>query len=118
MPKSESEIDTDRIVRAIDEIQARQRPSSGEHAQASEPCKNESRILKLEGRVDDHEKRLGAGDVGFAELRKDVANLTEKVGELTDSIKSAVRWVLGFIATAAGGGILWAIAQSAQKGSP
>lgn len=81
-------------------------------------CKHDSRILRLEDRVDDHERRLAQGDVGFAELRKDVGALTEKVGELTDTLKSAVRWVLGTIGTVAAGGIVWAIVQSGGKGLP
>ena len=111
--RNESDIDTDRIVRAIDEIQARQRPPSGEHVATS----HDARIERLEDRVDDHEKRLAAGDVGFAELRKDVATLTEKVGELTDTLRSAVRWVLGTVGTAGVGALIWALVQS-QKGLP
>jgi uncharacterized coiled-coil protein SlyX len=113
--RHESEIDTERIARVIDEFNARQRPPSGEHTAVE--CKNESRIMRLEDRVDDHDRRLAAGDVGFAELRKDVASLTEKVGELTDTLKSAVRWVLGTVGTAGIGALIWALAQS-QKGLP
>jgi hypothetical protein len=77
----------------------------------------EQRLGKVENRADDTDKRLAAGDVGFAELRKDVAALTGKVGDLTDAIKGAVRWLLGLVGTAAFGAVVWALVQS-QKGSP
>lgn len=75
-------------------------------------CKHESRIIKLETRVDAHDIRLGAGDVGFAELRKDVATLTEKVSELIGVLKWCVFGVLGFVATTAGGALIWVIVKS------
>lgn len=78
-------------------------------------CKHESRILHLEVKVEEHDKRLGAGDVGFAELRKDVATLTEKVSELIGVLKWCVFGVLGFVATTAGGAVIWVIVQSGGK---
>lgn len=81
-------------------------------------CKNESRIIKLETRVDAHDIRLGAGDVGFAELRKDVATLTEKVSELIGVLKWCVFGVLGFVATTAGAAVIWVVVQSGGKMTP
>lgn len=108
---SQRDIDTEAIVRAVDTIQARQRPPSGEGP--AMPCRDhETRIVKLEGKTDDHDRRLHSGDVSFAEFRKDVGALTEKVGELTTSIRDAVRWVLGTVGTLAAGAIVWALVQS------
>jgi hypothetical protein len=78
-------------------------------------CKHESRILHLEVKVEEHDKRLGLGDVGFAELRKDVATLTEKVSELIGVLKWCVFGVVGFVATTAGAAVIWVIAQSGGK---
>lgn len=78
-------------------------------------CKNESRIIKLETKVEEHDKRLGAGDVGFAELRKDVATLTEKVSELIAVLKWGAFGIIGFVATAAGGALIWVLVQSGGK---
>jgi hypothetical protein len=80
-------------------------------------CTQDRRLTRLEERADGTDKRLAAGDVGFAELRKDVAALTGKVGDLTDAIKGAVRWLLGLVGTAAFGAVVWALVQS-QKGTP
>jgi hypothetical protein len=78
-------------------------------------CKLEDRVGRLEVRVDGHDTRLGQGDVGFAELRKDVATLTEKVSELIGVLKWCVFGVLGFVATTAGGAVIWVIVQSGGK---
>lgn len=78
-------------------------------------CKQESRIIKLESRVDDHDKRLGAGDVKFAELLKDVSTLTEKVSELLSVLKWGALGIIGFVATAAGGALIWVLVQSGGK---
>jgi hypothetical protein len=78
-------------------------------------CKHESRIVKLEIKVDEHDKRLNAGDIGFTELRKDVATLTEKVSELIGVLKWCVFGVVGFVATTAGGAVVWVIVQSGGK---
>lgn len=92
------------------------------------PCDlHGQRLDALDARADDHsdrlrdaEKALGDGRVEFANLHKDVSALTEKVSELTDAIKSAVRWVLGTVGTIAVGALLWALVQSqaAPKASP
>lgn len=81
-------------------------------------CKNESRIIKLEEKVEEHDRRLGAGDVGFAELRKDVATLTEKVAELVGVLKWCAFGVIGFVATTAGGALIWVVVQSGGKAAP
>ena len=71
-------------------------------------CTQEHRITKLETRADAHDDRLSAGDVGFAEVRKDIHNLTEKVGALT----SAAYWLVGVILlgvlSSVGGALIWA----------
>ena len=81
-------------------------------------CKLEDRVEKIEHKVEDHERRLGQGDIGFAELRKDVAALTEKVSELINVLKWCVFGVLGFVATTAGGAVIWVIVQSGGKAIP
>ncbi len=78
-------------------------------------CKHESRIIKLETKVDEHDKRLNAGDIGFTELRKDVATLTEKVSELIGVLKWCVFGIVGFVATTAGGAVIWVLVQSGGK---
>lgn len=81
-------------------------------------CKHESRIIKLETKVDEHDKRLNAGDIGFTELRKDVATLTEKVSELIGVLKWCVFGIVGFVATTAGGAVIWVLVQSGGKAAP
>jgi hypothetical protein len=78
-------------------------------------CESLGRIVKLEDKVDEHDKRLSAGDIGFAELRKDVATLTEKVSELIGVLKWCVFGVVGFVATTAGGALLWVVVQQGTK---
>lgn len=65
-----------------------------------------------------HDQRLGAGDVGFAELRKDVVTLTEKVSELIGVFKWVVFGIIGFVATTAGASLIWVVVQSGGKASP
>lgn len=102
--------DTTRIANAV---AAKLNMGSGEHPAG--PCHEHERWLeRLQSTTDDHARRLNDGDKGFVELRKDVASLTEKVGELTDAIKAAVRWVLGTVGTIATGVIVWAIAHGAH----
>lgn len=81
-------------------------------------CKNESRLIKLENRMEAHDQRLGAGDVGFAELHKDVAILTEKISELIGVLKWVVFGIIGFVATTAGASLIWVVVQSGGKASP
>jgi hypothetical protein len=98
--------DTTRIARAVEKMR------SGEHEPP--PCsEHEHRLNRLETVLDEHGRRLNLGDQGFVELRKDVASLTEKVGELTDAIKGAVRWILGTVGLIVAGVIVWAIAHGA-----
>ena len=83
---------------------------SGEH-QPPPPCNDHARrIADLEATTDDHGKSLAAGDVGFAELRKDVGMLAEKVGGLT----TAAWWLIGVLILGvlgtAGTALVWVIA--------
>lgn len=105
MPKryDQTDVPTDKIERAVD---AGRR--LGEHETRLED--HSRRLVSLEDITDDHERRLASGDVGFAELRKDVANLTGKVGELTDTIKGAVRWVLGSVGAVVVTAAAWIVA--------
>lgn len=81
------DIDTEMIRRAIGKIEDRQRPPSGEHAL---PCRDhESRIIKLEDRSEDHERRLHAGDLGFLDIRKDLQALAKAVNEAVEQMKTA-----------------------------
>ena len=78
-------------------------------------CTQDERIDKLEDRIYVAETRLHTGDLGFAELRKDVAHLAEKVSILIETIRSAVTWALGTVGTVVAGAIVWAIV---QRGHP
>lgn len=113
----QSDIDTDKIVRVMDEIQARQRPPSGEHAQQT-PCKMEDRMTKVEAAIGDHARQLGDGAQQFVRLEMGLANVAEKVGELIGVLKWAAGIVGGFVVLTACGAILWAIVQSGAKASP
>lgn len=103
----QSDIDTDKITRTIAEIQARQRPPSGEFR--LHECKQEGRIGKLEDRVDAIDRQLTDGQVEFAKLHKDIEALTAAV----NGLKSIVAWVGGTIGvgllTTAGGALVWVI---------
>ena len=86
---SQKDISTDRIE-AIAESAVRK--ASGEHKQL--PCDDHGRrICQLEETARDHSERLGQGDVGFAEMRKDIHSLTEKIGTLT----TAAYWLIGVL---------------------
>jgi predicted nuclease with TOPRIM domain len=103
--------DTDLIRKTVSDMQAKQQ------REQHDECKNAQRIERLEGDMEEVQRRLGAGDVGFAELRKDIGSLTEKVGTLT----SILAWVggaigLGLLGTA-GSALVWVISQSG-KGTP
>ncbi len=93
---------TDRLERAIKKV------TSGEHRMPCDECTE--RVQRLEDKVYDHDKRLADGDVGFAQLRKDVAYLAEKVGALT----TAAWWLIGVLVLgvlgAAGSALIWVIA--------
>lgn len=106
--------DTEIIRKTVDEIQSRQtRTPSGVHR--VDECDKEPRITKLEGRMDTVESRLSQGDLGFLELRKDMAVLAEKVGTLTRVIAAVgIAMGLGLLGTA-GAALVWVIQ---KMGSP
>lgn len=107
------EPDTEIIRKTVDEIQARQRAPSGVHR--AEECDKEPRITKLEGRMDTVESRLSQGDLGFLDLRKDMAALAEKVGTLTRVIAAVgIAIGLGLLGTA-GAALVWVIGQMGGK---
>jgi uncharacterized coiled-coil protein SlyX len=75
----------------------------------------EQRADDHEERLDDHEKRLGQGDVGFAELRKDISALTEKVGDLVNAAKWLVALLVVGVLGSAGGALVWALGRMGQS---
>lgn len=111
---SESDIETETIVRAIKAVDASRAavPAVPAHPEA---CKQEARIAKLEDRADATEARLGAGDVGFAEVRKDLHGLAEKVGALITAAYWLIAVVVGGVLCTAGGVLVWGIVQMGRK---
>lgn len=81
-------------------------------------CPVSKTVADHEQRLRDAEKALSSGDTRFMKIEGRLDTIAEKVGELTDAIKSAVRWVLGICGAAAASGILWAIVQSGGKITP
>lgn len=75
-------------------------------------------------KIDRHNQRLSLGDVGFAEVRKDIHVMTEAIKNLASRVeiaifvnqvnwmqeagKSVVFWLVPLI----GGGLLWSIVHS------
>lgn len=87
---------------------------SGEHAPAAE-CKQESRILKLESKVDLHDAQLTEGAKQFIRLESGLSNVAEKVGTLN----TILAWVGGIIGVGllgtAGTALLWVISHMGVK---
>jgi len=82
-------------------------------------CTMEDRVDHVEKSVADHEVRLRGseralsdGDTRFTRLEGKLEAVSESLKELSESIKGAVRWVLGIVATGAAGAIGWAFVQS------
>jgi hypothetical protein len=96
--------------------------SSAHNTPLPHDCQMEHRLTKLEDRVESHQTRFGAGDVSFAEVRRDIAQvqatlvrieatLAEKVQTTVDMFKSAaIFWAVPMV----GGGILYSIFKSGQ----
>ncbi len=96
--------------------------SSAHNTPLPHDCSQEYRLSKLEERLEAHHERLGAGDVGFAEVRRDIAQvqatlarieitLAEKQHNTLDQVKSAaIFWAVPLV----GGGILYSIFKSGQ----
>jgi uncharacterized coiled-coil protein SlyX len=87
-------------------------------------CTMEDRVEHVEKTVADHEvrlrgseKSLSEGDTRFTRLEGKLESVSESLKELSESIRGAVRWVLGIAGTAAASAVLWAFAQS-QRGAP
>jgi hypothetical protein len=79
----------------------------------------EDRVDHVEKSVADHEVRLrgseralSEGDTRFTRLEGKLEAVSESLKELSESIRGAVRWVLGIAGTAAAGAIMWAFVQS------
>jgi hypothetical protein len=102
------------------------RYKSGEH-----PTECGHRVDALERRVETHsekierhDQRLSLGDVGFAEVRKDIHAMTAAIGNLANRVELAiaanqVNWaqevgkaLVFWLVPLIGGGILWAIVKS------
>jgi hypothetical protein len=78
----------------------------------------EATLKDHEQRLRDAEKALSSGDTRFMKIEGQLSNVSDKLGELNDTIKSAIRWALTMAGGAAVSAILWAIAQSGGKGAP
>lgn len=89
---------------------------SGEHrADCDQLIDNlEKRVTTLEQADKANSEKLHAGELLFVGIQKDIETLTKAVTGLSDSIRDAIRWVLGIVGTAAAGGILWAIIESSK----
>jgi uncharacterized coiled-coil protein SlyX len=75
----------------------------------------ETRVEKLEERVDEHDVQLAEGGKQFVAVGKDIAHLTEKVSALID----VLTWVggaigLGLLATA-GTALVWVLGNMGSK---
>lgn len=100
MAPRERDISTDRIAKVIGEIEARQKPPSGEHLAL--PCAEHSmRITQLETNhaelkavCKEHDQRLHSGDMGFLEIRNDIQSLTKAVNGAVEQMKAyaGVNW--------------------------
>lgn len=55
-----------------------------EHCNRDCPCEE---FKELKSRVEDHDKRLYAGDTAFALLRKDIENLTRTCSETNELLR-------------------------------
>lgn len=82
-------------------------------------CEQDHRLDAIDHRLDDHsnrikvtENQLSEGNSKFIRLEMKLESVSDKLGELSDTIKGAVRWVLGIAGTAAIGGILWSMKQA------
>lgn len=77
----QSHIDTEKIVRAVEGIQARQqRTPSGQHS--IDCCPQAKRIDTMESKLDRHEERFNDGEKQFIRLESGLASVAEKVGAL------------------------------------
>jgi len=79
-------------------------------------CSQDDRMEGLEKTATDHEvrlrgceKTLAEGDSRFTKIECGLAMVSEKLGELSDSIKSAVRWVLVSCGTLAIGALAYVL---------
>jgi len=117
------DIDTDLIRKALDRHESRQRPSGEAHRE------HDSRILRIEETQGEHQERLrehdtalNAGQVTFAEIRKDLAQIMLALAELkaqlaarpadlwTKVSDASVFWAVPLVL----GSLLWAIVKSGQ----
>jgi uncharacterized coiled-coil protein SlyX len=87
-------------------------------------CTMEDRVDHTEKSVADHEvrirgteKALSEGDTRFTRLEGKLESVSESLKELSESIRGAVRWVLGIVGTGAAGAVGWAFVQS-QRAMP
>lgn len=79
-------------------------------------CLNADRLSSVESTSCDHEVRirgceatLAAGDSRFTKLECGLASVSDKLGELSDVIKSAVRWVLTSVGAVAIGAVIYVV---------
>ncbi len=98
---------------------------SGEHR--ADPCcechealekrvdGHSDRIDKQDGKIETHDKRLSLGDVGFAEVRKDIQSLTEKVSSLLGAVWWLVAAVFLGLLGAAGSALAWVFMHMGAK---
>lgn len=105
---------TEIIQRAAEAAVNATRKSSGE-VPIGHPwkCEHEHRIdglvkdvNELDERVSKTEDSLHEGNTRFIRLEAKLESVSEKLGELSDTIKSATRWALGIFGTAALGWVI------------
>lgn len=107
--------DNNKTTEIIDRIaDAVTKKSSGE-IPAAHPwkCEQDNRldrveqdVKNLDKRVEETEDALHEGNTRFVRLESKLEAVSEKLSELSDSIRSATRWALGIFGTAALGWVI------------
>jgi len=75
-------------------------------------CDQTTLLADHETRIRACERDLADGNTRFVRLEEKLQSVSEKLGELADTIKSAVRWVLVSVGTLGIGALAWAFVQS------
>ena len=111
---SQRDIDTDRIERAVEEVQSRQqRHHSGEHRM--EDSNMADRMTKAEATLESHTTQLGEGARQFVRLEMGLANVAEKVGELIGVLRWAAFGLASFVFLICAGAVIYVIVISGGK---
>ncbi len=81
-------------------------------------CDQSAILADHEERIRDAEKALAEGDTRFVKLEGQLSNVAEKLAELSDTIKGAIRWVLVTVGGIAVTGVLYAVIQHGKAAVP